>query len=118
MISEKQRELIEHAVAWRHPRNPLYRNHFAASVGSPEEDWWKQLANAGLAAEGHVIPPIRFFYVTARGLDALGAPPTKACELAMRRRRVQKLKSEGLSRAVIAERLGITQRQVRTAEKD
>ena len=73
MITEREREIMQHAVAWKH-KNRLYRNHFA--VGPDDDDWTtiQVLCERGLMCvlrSPSEISPLTIFTVTALGIDSL-----------------------------------------------
>lgn len=75
-ISEVERDLMEHATGWR-SREPLYRNYFAAAVGTADWLAWCSLQARGLAetmvpANQEALGSYVFFGVTPLGLIALG----------------------------------------------
>lgn len=74
-MTPEERHILEHAVGWKHPRTPLYRNHF---VSGPECDNWSTLLD--LVSQGLMMGPITTgpysggmatFRVTDLGLKAL-----------------------------------------------
>ena len=76
-LSEYERELMEHATAWRNKRNRLFRNYFAAGPEGRDRETWDALLARGLAmASPHAgSDRLTFFHVTPEGLKALEAKP-------------------------------------------
>lgn len=75
-VTEKERDLLEHATGWR-TREPLYRNFFAATPGSDDYLAWCLLMTRGLAStfdpanSEAIFPSLVHFRATPKGLRAL-----------------------------------------------
>jgi len=74
-LSTAERELMEHATAWRH-RQRLYRNYFATSHGTDDWPIIQALCERGLMrvvrAPTALLGGMTVFAVTETGIAALG----------------------------------------------
>ena len=73
MLSDAQRRMMKHALGW--PK--MYRNHYAAPVGTDTFEIWEGLARDGLAERYDELAPLvaagglACFVVTPAGREAL-----------------------------------------------
>jgi hypothetical protein len=72
-LSAEERNIMEHATAWRHKSNPLYRNRY---VIDPDCDSWGTVQ--GLCERGLMrvllkpeLDGMTVFAVTTHGMEAL-----------------------------------------------
>lgn len=77
MLSERERNVMQHALAWPH----IYRNSFYAEIGKPNHAVWVGLVDSGLAVVHRdqsdsmrilAMPRIRYM-VTLAGIWELAA---------------------------------------------
>lgn len=81
-LTPEERHVMEHAVAWKHPTNPGYRNRYSADARSDTWPTIQALVGRGLMELGNPaavsldVGVTATFLVTPAGLAALG-PPAK-----------------------------------------
>lgn len=68
-LTDREIEIMQHATAWTHERNPLYRNRFFP--GGSDVAICKRLAQHGLMRPFNLNDPLTPYSVTDEGLARL-----------------------------------------------
>lgn len=74
-ITDKQRQLLQHMLGAdsRYRKKQWgFRNHFCASIGSPDDDILIELNQSDLVSPGIKTETLVFYHATQLGAEAIG----------------------------------------------
>jgi len=77
-MTNEERELLRHALG-ADSDSPGYRNHFAASPGTPADLAWAAMVASGLARgpwASTMAGPLKFYAASEAGQEAVGIKET------------------------------------------